>query len=64
MSKECQHTYVNWYICHRGEDQAKKTRYYYSARKWVVERINSWDKRFRKSLVRYEKKSHKYLALV
>ncbi|MBV9667301.1 MAG: transposase, partial [Nitrososphaeraceae archaeon] len=31
--------------------------------RWVVERTNSWHNRFRKLLVRYEKKSN-YLALV
>ncbi|MBV9176393.1 MAG: transposase, partial [Nitrososphaeraceae archaeon] len=30
----------------------------------VVERTNSWHNRFRKLLVRYEKKSENYLALV
>jgi hypothetical protein len=32
---------------------------------WVVERMNSWhNNRFRKLLVRYEKKSNNYLGLV
>jgi putative transposase len=53
------------HISHRGEGRAIKTRYYYSARRWVViERTNSWHNRFRKLLVRYEKKSYNYLALV
>jgi putative transposase len=52
------------HISHRGEGRAIKTRYYYSARRWVVERTNSWHNRFRKLLVRYEKKSTNYLALV
>ncbi len=33
-------------------------------RRWVVERTNSWHNRFRKLLVRYEKKSDNYLGLV
>ena len=33
-------------------------------RRWVVERTNSWHNRFRKLLIRYEKKSENYLALV
>ena len=37
---------------------------YYSARRWVAERTNSWHNRFRKLLVRYEKKSENYLALI
>jgi len=31
---------------------------------WVLERINSWDNRFRKLLARYEKKVENYLGLV
>jgi putative transposase len=34
------------------------------SRRWVVERTNSWHNRFRKLLVRYEKKSQNYLSLV
>jgi transposase len=33
------------------------------ARRWVVERSHSWFNRFRKLLVRYEKKENNYLAL-
>ena len=33
-------------------------------RRWVVERTNSWHNRFRKLLVRYEKRSKNYLGLV
>ena len=36
----------------------------YSAKRWVVERTNSWHNRFRKLLTRYEKKSENYLGLV
>ena len=37
----------------------------YVTKRWVViERTNSWHNRFRKLLVRYEKKSENYLALV
>jgi putative transposase len=50
------------YIRHRGEVLMKVK---YSVRRWiVVERTNSWHNRFRKLLVRYEKKSENYLALV
>ena len=39
--------------------------YHHPARRWVVERTNSWhNNRFRKLLVRYEKKSKNYLELV
>ena len=50
------------HIHHRGEELMKTG--YYPARRWVVERTNSWHNRFRKLLVRYEKKSENYLALV
>ena len=50
------------HIRHRGEERFIEIRY--SARRWVVERTNSWHNRFRKLLVRYEKKSENYLSLV
>jgi putative transposase len=34
------------------------------ARRWVIERTNSWHNRFRKLRVRYEKTSANYLGLV
>jgi transposase len=34
------------------------------ARRWVVERTNSWHNRFRALLVRWERKARNYLALV
>ena len=36
----------------------------YSAKRWVIERTNSWHNRFRKLFTRYEKKSENYLGLV
>jgi putative transposase len=37
----------------------------FSKRRWLAERTNSWhNNRFRKLLLRYEKKSENYLALV
>jgi putative transposase len=50
------------HIRHRGEERFIELRY--SAKRWVVERTNSWHNRFRKLLVRYEKKSENYLTLV
>ena len=35
----------------------------HSAKRWVVERTNSWHNRFRKLFTRYEKKSENYLGL-
>ena len=36
----------------------------YRARRWVVERSHSWMNRFRRLLIRWEKKKANYLALV
>ena len=36
----------------------------YRARRWVVERSHSWMNRFRRLLIRWEKKSENYLAFV
>ena len=53
------------HIRHRGEDKKGLIKIgYYPTTRWVVERTNSWHNRFRKLLVRYEKKSENYLALV
>jgi transposase len=50
------------HIRHRREERLFHRKY--PARRWVVERTNSWHNRFRKLLVRYKKKSENYLALV
>lgn len=49
------------HILHRGKEKeyGEKKR-----RRWVVERTNSWHNRFRKLLIRYEKKSENYLGIV
>jgi transposase len=56
------------YIPHvrqRGEEvQAKKRNARYKARRWVVERTLSWLNRFRKLLVRFEKKTSSHEALL
>jgi transposase len=58
------------HICKRGEEEynngnkIKKRRRRiakYRARRWVVERTNSWHNRFRKLFTRYEKKEENYL---
>ena len=51
------------HIRHKGEKRRKKKRHH-KRRRWVVERTNSWHNRFRKLLVRCEKKSENYLGLV
>jgi putative transposase len=44
-------------------EEARAKRGRHPARRWVVERTHSWFNRFRKLLVRYEKKESNYLAL-
>jgi putative transposase len=49
----------------RGEEaQAIKREAGYRARRWVVERTHSWMNRFRRLLVRWEKKAVNYVALL
>ena len=56
------------YIPHiktRGEEiQKKKDTPGWKARRWVVEVSHSWFNRFRKILVRYEKRADTYMALL
>ena len=53
------------HIRHRGEQSViKDSNHHRHARRWVVERTNSWHNKFRKLLVRYEKKLESYFALV
>lgn len=46
------------------EAQACKREAGFRARRWVVERAHSWMNRFRRILVRWEKKPENYLALL
>jgi transposase len=49
----------------RGEEvQDRKKVPGFRARRWVVERTHSWMNRFRRLLIRWEKKSENYLALL
>ena len=49
----------------RGEEvKALATQTGFRARRWVVERTNSWHNRFRKLAVRFEKKVENYAALL
>ena len=49
----------------RGEEaQAIKRSARFKARRWVVERTPSWLNRFRRILIRWEKKPDNYLALL
>jgi putative transposase len=49
----------------RGEEaQAVKREVGFKARRWVGERTHSWMNRFRRILIRWEKKPENYLALL
>ena len=54
------------HIARRGVDQSKRKRIPgYRARRWVVERTNSWMNRFRRLLIRWEKKKKEnYVAML
>jgi putative transposase len=51
------------HIRHRREEKLFH-RKHPAARRWVVERTNSWHNRFRKLFTRYEKKDKNYFGLV
>ena len=57
-----------WFTAHirsRGEEaQLIKRRARFKARRWVVERAHSWMNRFRRILIRWEKKPENYLAML
>ncbi|MCA1852885.1 MAG: transposase, partial [Beggiatoa sp.] len=58
------HNYTG-HIRRKGEEKLhKKRKKKYPARRWVVERTLAWLSKFRGVLVRYEKKSKNYLALL
>lgn len=49
----------------RGEEMREKVRHADAkARRWVVERTHSWLNRFRRILIRWEKKPENYLAML
>jgi putative transposase len=48
----------------RGEETEAKRCAGTKARRWVVERTHSWMNRFRRILVRWEKKPANYLAML
>ena len=51
------------HIRSRGEEQTQRRRGH-RARRWVVERIHSWLNRYRRILVRWEKKAVNYVGLL
>jgi putative transposase len=52
------------HIKSRGQEHDEKRVAGARARRWVVERAHSWMNRFRRLLIRWEKKSATYLAMV
>ena len=49
----------------RGEEaQLIKKKAGFKARRWVVERVHIWLNRFRRILIRWEKKAENYLAML
>jgi len=53
------------HIRSRGEEaQLIKRTARFKARRWVVERTHSWMNRFRRILIRWEKKPENYLAML
>jgi putative transposase len=49
----------------KGQDPKQRQRIPgYRARRWVVERTHSWMNRFRRLLIRWEKKPENYLAMI
>lgn len=58
------HHYIP-HIRSRGEEtEAKRHIPKYRARRWVVERTHSWMNRFRRILIRWEKKVKNYIAML
>jgi hypothetical protein len=53
------------YLAARGEEaQAIKKEAGFKARRWVVERTHNWMNRFRRILVRWEKRADTYIAML
>jgi putative transposase len=53
------------HIARKGVDQSKRKRIPgYRARRWVVERTTFWMNRFRRLLIRWEKKEENYSAML
>lgn len=49
----------------RGEEaKAIKNKARFKARRWVVERVHSWLNRFRRILIRWEKRADTYIAML
>jgi transposase len=57
--------YFTAHIRSRGEEaKAIKKEAGFRARRWVVERAHSWMNRFRRILIRWEKRADTYVAML
>ena len=52
------------HIRHRGEEALAYQKPGQPARRWAIERTNSWMNRFRRILIRWEKKVENYVAML
>jgi len=53
------------HIKSRGQEEVERKQIPgYRARRWVVERTHSWFNRFRRLLIRWEKKTENYIAFL
>jgi putative transposase len=52
------------HIMGRGEEKKKIEKKGFRARRWVVERTNSWLNKFRRLYIRWEKKSKNYESMI
>lgn len=52
------------HIPHKGDKKRRKKMPGYRSRRWVVERTHSWMNRFRRLLVRWEKRLDNYTAML
>jgi putative transposase len=52
------------HIKSRGQERVEKRTHGKRARRWVVERVASWLNRYRRLLVRWEKKAANYQAML
>jgi putative transposase len=65
VRKFLKHRHYQPHVTSRGQEEVqRKKNPRFKARRWVVERTHSWINRFRRLLVRWEKKSDNYLAML
>jgi len=65
VRKFLQRRHYRPHVKSRGQEESqRKTNPRFKARRWVVERAHAWINRFRRLLVRWEKKADNYLAFL